>query len=66
MFTTYVVVTLMAIAANAFAATADFMRFNFVLITAAKVGVPESWVPMLGTLKQRARSDCWSASSACH
>src|ERR671911_446389 len=51
MFTTYVVVTLMAIAANTFAATADFMRFNFVLITAAKVGVPESWVPMLGTLK---------------
>jgi hypothetical protein len=49
MFTTYVVVTLMAIAANTFAATADFMRFNFVLITAAKVGVPESWVPKLGT-----------------
>ena len=51
MFTTCIVVTLMAIAANTFAATADFMRFNFVLITAAKVGVPESWVPMLGTLK---------------
>ena len=27
------------------------MRFKFVLITAAKVGVPESWLPMLGTLK---------------
>src|SRR5215211_619377 len=66
MFTTYVVVTLMAIAANTFAVTADFMRFKFVLITAAKVGVSESWLPMLGTLKQRARSDCWSASSACH
>src|ERR671911_521132 len=51
MFATYVVVTLMAIAANTCAATADFMRFNFVLITAAKVGVPESWLPMLGTLK---------------
>src|SRR5215204_5498339 len=51
MFTAYVVVTLMAIAANTFAATADFMRFNFVLITAAKVGVPESWLPMLGILK---------------
>jgi hypothetical protein len=51
MFTTYVVVTLMAIAANTFAATADFMRFKFVLITAAKVGVPESWLPMLGILK---------------
>ena len=32
MFTTYVVVTLMAIAANTFAATADFLRFKFVLI----------------------------------
>jgi len=51
MFTTYVVVTLMAIAANTFAATADFMRLKFVLITAAKVGVPESWLPMLGILK---------------
>ena len=51
MFTAYVVVTLMAIAANTFAATADFMRYKFVLITAAKVGVPESWLPMLGTLK---------------
>jgi DoxX-like family len=51
MFTAYVVVTLLAIAANTFAATGDFMRLKFVLITAAKVGVPESWLPMLGTLK---------------
>src|ERR671921_1164751 len=51
MFTAYVVVTLMAIAANTFAATADFMRYKFVLITAAKADVPESWLPMMGTLK---------------
>ena len=51
MFTAYVVVSLMAIAANTFAATADFMRLKFVLITAAKAGVPESWLPMLGILK---------------
>ncbi|HET6262166.1 MAG TPA: DoxX family protein, partial [Chloroflexia bacterium] len=51
MFTAYVVVTLMAIAANTVAATADFMRYKFVLITAAKAGVPESWLSMLGTLK---------------
>jgi hypothetical protein len=51
MFTAYVVVTLTAIAANTFAATADFMRLKFVVITAAKVGVPESWLPMLGILK---------------
>src|SRR5215207_9099440 len=47
MFTAYVVVALMAIAANTFAATADFMRYKFVLITAAKAGVPESWLPLL-------------------
>ena len=51
MFSAYVVVTLMAIAANTFAATADFMRYKFVLITAAKAGVPESWLPMLGAFK---------------
>ena len=51
MFTAYLVVTLMAIAANTFAATADFMRYKFVLITAAKAGVPEPWLHMLGTLK---------------
>jgi NAD/NADP transhydrogenase alpha subunit len=50
-FTAYVVVTLMAIAANTFAATADFMRYKFVLITAARAGVPESWLTTLGTLK---------------
>ena len=57
MFTAYVVVTLMAIAANTFAATADFMRYKFVLITAAKAGVPESWLPMLGTLKAGRRAN---------
>ena len=51
MFTAYVVVTVMAIAANAFAATADFMRLKFVLITSANVGVSESWLPTLGILK---------------
>ena len=51
MFTAYVVVTLIAIAASTLVAVANFMRLKFVLITAAKVGVPESWLPMLGTLK---------------
>jgi hypothetical protein len=50
MFTAYVVVTLVAIAASTFVAVANFMRLKFVLITAAKVGVPESWMPMLGIL----------------
>jgi hypothetical protein len=51
MFTAYTVVTLMAIAANAFAATIDFVRPKQLLINMAKVGVPESWLPTLGILK---------------
>jgi len=54
MFTAYVVVTLMAIAASTFVAIANFMRYKFVLVTAAKVGVPESWIAMLGTLNAAA------------
>lgn len=50
MFTAYVVVTLMAVSASTFVAIANFMRLEFVLVTAAKVGVPESWMTMLGTL----------------
>jgi hypothetical protein len=30
------------------------MRYKFVLVTAAKVGVPESWIAMLGTLNAAA------------
>jgi NAD/NADP transhydrogenase alpha subunit len=54
MFTAYVVVTLMAIAASTFVAVANFMRLKFVLSTAAKVSVPESWITMLGTLNAAA------------
>jgi hypothetical protein len=54
MFTAYVVVTLMAIAASTFVAIANFMRAKFVLTTAAKVGVPESWITTLGTLNAAA------------
>ena len=52
MFTAYVVVTLLTIAANAFAATLDFVRYKQNLISMAKVGVPESWLTFpIGTLK---------------
>jgi hypothetical protein len=51
MFTAYVAVTLLAIAANAFAATLDFVRYKQVLNNAARVGVPESWLIVLGILK---------------
>ena len=54
MFTAYVVVTLMAIAASTFVAGANFMRLKFVLVTAAKVSVSESWITMLGTLNAAA------------
>jgi len=47
----YVVVTLAAIAANAFTALGDLLRFRFVLANAAKVGVPESWLTPLGLTK---------------
>src|ERR687898_383458 len=54
MFTAYVVVTLMAVAASALVAVANFVRLKFVLTTAAKVSVPESWITTLGTLNAAA------------
>ena len=54
MFTAYVVVTLMAVAASAFVAIANFMRLKFVLTTADKVGVPRSWMTVLGCLNAAA------------
>jgi DoxX-like family len=51
MFSAYVVVTLLAAAANIFSATLDFIGFKQVLINMAKAGVPESWITMLGLLK---------------
>src|SRR5215203_5894814 len=53
-FTAYVVVTLMAIAASTFVAIANFIRLKFVLSTADKVGVSESWMTTLGTLNAAA------------
>lgn len=54
MFSAYVVVTLMAIAASTFVAMANFMRLKFVLTTAAKVRVPQSWMIALGLLNAAA------------
>ena len=42
MFTAYLVVTVLAAAANIFSATLDFIRFKQILINMARVGVPES------------------------
>jgi len=51
MFTAYIIVTVLAAAANAFSATLDFVRFKQIIINMARVGVPESWITILGILK---------------
>jgi hypothetical protein len=51
MFTSYLIVTVLAAAANIFSATCDFVRYKKVSIAMAKAGVPESWMTMLGILK---------------
>ena len=51
MFTTYLIVTLLAVAANLFSATLDFIRFKQILINMARVGVSESWLTAFGVLK---------------
>lgn len=51
MFACYIAVTILAAAANAFAAANDFIRPKWLLNNMAKVGVPESWLTMLGVLK---------------
>jgi hypothetical protein len=52
MFTAYVVVTLLAIAANTFSGVAALVHFKPILPSMAKAGVPESWLTFpIGTLK---------------
>jgi hypothetical protein len=51
MFTAYVVVTLIAAAANALSAGFDFVRYPKVAVNMAQAGVPESWMFPLGFLK---------------
>src|SRR5437763_7217950 len=51
MFVAYIIEIIIAAAANIFSATLDFIRFKQILVNMAKVGVPESWITMLGTLK---------------
>ncbi|MFF0445788.1 DoxX family protein [Streptomyces sp. NPDC004609] len=47
----YIVVTSVTIAVNAAIAITDFARARFVLANSAEVGVPQSWLPALATLK---------------
>src|SRR5882724_13070079 len=51
MFTAYLIVTVLAAAANIFSAACDFVRYKKVSIAMTKAGVPESWMAMLGILK---------------
>ncbi|MGH3721810.1 MAG: DoxX family protein [Pseudonocardiaceae bacterium] len=51
MFTAYVVVAVLAAAANIYAATVDFMRADFILENMTKYGVPHSWLFPLGAIK---------------
>jgi len=51
MFTAYLIVTVLAAAANIFSAACDFIRYKQVSVVMAKAGVPESWMTMLGILK---------------
>src|SRR6267142_5522422 len=51
MFTAYLIVSILAAAANIFSATCDFVRYEKVSIAMAKAGVSESWMTSLGILK---------------
>src|SRR5919204_4703035 len=52
MYTAYVVVTLLAIAANPFSGVAALVHFQPILPGMVKAGVPESWLTFpIGTLK---------------
>lgn len=51
MSSAYVVVTVFTIMVNAGMAIADFARAEFVLANSAEVGLPQSWLPLLATLK---------------
>lgn len=51
MFTAYLFVTAITVAANACVAVADLARARFVLANMDEVGVPRSWLAPLGVLK---------------
>jgi hypothetical protein len=51
MSTVYIVITAIAAAANIYAAANDFIRPKWLLGNMEQLGVPESYLPLLGTLK---------------
>jgi DoxX-like family len=51
MFTAYVIVTVAAVAANVYAASADATRPEWLMANMTRLGVPQPWLPSLGALK---------------
>lgn len=51
MFSAYIVVTVLAAAANIYAATSNFRQVDWIVISMHKLGVPRSWLIPLGVLK---------------
>jgi hypothetical protein len=51
MFTLYVIITILAVAANTYGATVDFTRAEWILTNMSNYGVPHSWLFSLGALK---------------
>jgi hypothetical protein len=51
MFAAYVIVAVLAAAANTYIAINDFIRADWILANMTKVGVPRSWLFPLGVLK---------------
>ena len=47
----YLIVTVLAAAANIFSAGCDFVRYKQVSLAMARAGVPDSWMTTLGILK---------------
>lgn len=51
MFAAYIIVTVLAAGTNIYAAANDFIRPKWLLGNMNTVGVPQSWLPILGLLK---------------
>jgi hypothetical protein len=66
MSTAYLVVALMAIAANAFSGVAAIVHFKPIIPAMARAGVPESWLTFpIGTLKTAGAAGLLAAWPAC-
>jgi hypothetical protein len=51
MSSVYTIVAVVTIVVNAWAAIADFLKAGFVLANSARLGIPRSWLTLLGALK---------------